>query len=288
MAARLSISDDWEDVGDDNLSVVSLPTSDQDEATSGVGAVSDSRQHVQTGSSPSPSFPTGDSMSETTTLHGNDDAQSHFKNMSSSGAVVVNEPDKSYGGSRQVTRVEPPEPAAPVEAPFWNPPTSQCLNLEQESPLQGGADGNRESNNLNSSSQLNPSHLLQILSSLGNILNDTIQSINDLTVLDPETSRRALILCKAVVDQVMELSPIVSGYAKVWSGISEDIPLDPGLHNWLSGVRCNALGLQVELQEEARRTSQKEDGKNIGVDLMLEELHDWKRQMDDFLPIMQV
>jgi hypothetical protein len=67
--------------------------------------------------------------------------------------------------------------------------------------------------------------------------------------------------------------------------------LDPGLYAWLSGVRVKALGLQVELQDEVRYTLRPGRlGRSTNYDLqsIWQDLEDWKKQMDDFLPIMQV
>jgi hypothetical protein len=91
--------------------------------------------------------------------------------------------------------------------------------------------------------------------------------------------------------QVDELRPIVAGYERVWRNTSGDIPLDPGLYSWLSSVRVKALAMQVELQDEVKRTIQagrSERTTNRVLHDIWKDLESWEQQMDDFLPIMQV
>ena len=162
--------------------------------------------------------------------------------------------------------------------------TSVCVNFE---PQQS------QEHTVNRPEDVNPNDLLRELDTVQNILAATIQSIDDLSTLHPETSAMANMPCCNLAIQLVELKPIVIGYARVWSATSMEIPLDPGLFAWLYGARIKALALQVELQEEVRRTLQQghsERGmeQNHVVCGICDDLKTLEQHMDDFLPIMRV
>ncbi len=99
------------------------------------------------------------------------------------------------------------------------------------------------------------------------------------------------LMCCIIADQVDELKPIVSTYAQFWASSNTDIPLDPGLQAWLSGVRVKLLQLQVQLHtvgQEERRKPEHNDSDILACNKSCDVLMDFGRQMDDFLPIMQV
>lgn len=260
---RDSIGEDWEDVGDDNLSVVSLPTSDDDE-----------RPTAQTtASSLKDSIVAGESVSETSTLQCNHHSTSNYKNK---GKEVTSTEDLSADHLMK-------RPINTAEDPFRDPSVSECLNFDPAASQEDLVDSN-------GAEEVNHHDLLRDLDSLHKVLNDTIQSVKDLSTLHSDTAEKTLKFCQHLSIHVDELRAIKAGYARVGRGTSTDISLDPGLFAWLSGVRLKALALQVELQDEVKRTLQaghSQRSTNIVLRDIWTDLEKWSRQMHEFLPIMQ-
>lgn len=289
MSSRKSISEDWEDMGDDNLSVISLPCSESSVPTSPSsqptppnirvdGPVSKTSVAVswclrglltsgkQTQGSPQiprstrstdtqPVIEQLDSISETTTLRGNDDAKGSL-------------------AKGKLKEVEPVE-AETLENPFKDPPGTEEVDDDAVDELFD--DGSRD---------VDPQFLLKTLQSLRGILDDTLHVFTDLAVSHRSASERPLDVCQRLLQQVSELVPIMSRYEKVWPGLSHDIPLDPCLHGWLSGVRVKALGLQAEAQP-LTRTGRTAASAESALSKILEDLSEYETKMREFLPIMQ-
>lgn len=130
-----------------------------------------------------------------------------------------------------------------------------------------------------------PAFFLRVLRSLSEIITETNQSSKELMPFSI-LSHKISSVCGLLSIQVDDLIPIVANYARFWSVASSDIPLDPNLHGWMSGVRVKLLGLQAEMQRHARSEVPTTDT------LALQEYHaalsEYQSQMQDFLPIMQV
>ena len=179
----------------------------------------------------------------------------------------------------------------PAEDPFKDPTTP-----EHESDHDGaeqyqsfGDDGDEYMGDSSADVDINPIRLQKALQSLRNILDDTAHSLSVLPALANTVREESLGICSLLSRQVAELIPIAAGYAKIWSKSSRDIPLDPNVYGWLSGVRVKVLGLQAEVRSISRQNSSDvpiayfPDLLNIWYDL-----EDYEKKMSDFLPIIQV
>lgn len=135
-------------------------------------------------------------------------------------------------------------------------------------------------------SEVNPLLLQSILESLRDILQDTSQRLRDIVIgLSDRARWKSLAICDLLSKQVAELLPISSGYAKVWSGARQDLPIDPNLHGWLTGVRVKVLSLKAEIQAISRSDP---DASPSNLVTIWHELEVYEKQMVDFLPIIQV
>lgn len=137
--------------------------------------------------------------------------------------------------------------------------------------------------------EINPIRLQKTLQSLRNILDDTAHSLSVLPALANTIREESLGICSLLSRQVAELIPIASGYAKVWQKSSRELPLDPGLYGWLSGVRVKVLALQAEVRSISRQNSS-DVPISYFPDLLSiwHDLEDYEKKMSDFLPIIQV
>lgn len=180
---------------------------------------------------------------------------------------------------------------APAEDPFKDPATP-----EHESKHDGGEQyrssddhGDEYFNGSSAGVDINPMRLQKTLQSLRDILDDTAHSLSVLPALANTVREESLGICSLLSRQVAELIPIASGYAKVWSKSSRDIPLDPNLQGWLSGVRVKVLGLQAEVRSISQQNSS-----DLPISYFPEllslwyDLEDYEKKMSDFLPIIQV
>jgi hypothetical protein len=264
-----SIVDDWQDVGEDNLSVVSLPGSDDEPAT-GLTNLTLEDANISGTLAIQPS--TQPCVTEYDTDH---DIQGT--------AVPAELQTRSSHGHRDVGDV--PLPMDIDTEPLREPSVSECLDFDPDEDQRHEGDHPQQFHGI-----IDLSVLLQEIESLRAILRDTIDSVNQLTTLHDETSRKARRLCQALAMQVDGLQPVVAGYARVLERSTLDIPLDPSVQSWLTGVRIKALALQVELQDEAQRTLQtgRRESTSGVLHLIWEYLESYEQQMDDFLPIMQV
>ncbi|OIW23807.1 hypothetical protein CONLIGDRAFT_718772 [Coniochaeta ligniaria NRRL 30616] len=272
---RDSIGDDWEDVGDDNLSIVSLPGSDEGEPV--IGVAEPTLQE---------SVHNGDSTTKTTTLHCNNEASSRYKDKGKEIATGSKSDGNHHHHDRRTEDHLPSSKSLEDQStarPVFEPSASECLNFNPDECQQDGT------GELLISADVNPNELLQNIDSVRAILRNTIHSVNDLATLHHETSEKARTICRTLAMQVDELKPIVAGYARAWRSTSGDIPLDPGLYSWLSGVQVKILGLQVELQDEViRTTGGREQPTSRTLHGIWKDLETLEQQMDEFLPIMQV
>jgi hypothetical protein len=148
----------------------------------------------------------------------------------------------------------------------------------------------------------NPIFFRQVLSSLAEILKSSLASVEAYRISgDPEVDCLPNT-CRKLSQQIDELEPIISTYAKHWetSRRSEsgwqslnmsDIPLDPGLHAWMSGLRAKLLEItpDIEILTGQNQQSHAMGGPkpSDGIKALVGSLADFEKQMVDFLPIMQ-
>ncbi|KAJ9133671.1 hypothetical protein NKR23_g10566 [Pleurostoma richardsiae] len=255
MAARNGISDDWEHLSDDSYSVISAPTSDgEDEA-----------------------------VDESVHFDADVAADSSPRRESRTASPPVSTARRSAEVQTAVTA--PPATALPSIVPDQHPFGPEPRDGPADTALDGPpdpfniADYEYESDAVDelvdTHTNTDPAFYLKVLNSLAGILAETAQSERDPLALGGR-SHRVADVCSPLSRQVQELTPIVSRYARLWSVAARDIPLDPNLHGWMSGVRVKLLGLQAEMQDPSR------------VEEYCAALDAFRKQMDDFLPIMRV
>ncbi|KAJ1327479.1 hypothetical protein MN608_06806 [Microdochium nivale] len=99
--------------------------------------------------------------------------------------------------------------------------------------------------------------------------------------------------CESLKVQLTSLAPIANGYAMHWqpernSGGSP-LPLDPGLHDWLSRLRAASLSIEMRLRQALGGSQY--DSPQVVTDADVEEyvgvLTDLWAQMAAFLPIIE-
>ncbi|KAK3385435.1 hypothetical protein B0H63DRAFT_182987 [Podospora didyma] len=304
MTSRNSLSDDWEDVGDDNLSVISLPTSDaagpSTPASPTKPVAKDTLQRLDTANleqklcirpgppsvprSPPPKY--SEYVGETS--FSGQKEKTNFQERS----VDLEEGNKRKVEFSDVAHVDLRYPVfenkrlSPV-ASFRDQPSSK-YNEYNESERDPYIEDPVEELFDDGSRDVDPLFLRKTLQSLHEILDDTIQTVFDLPSANSDIAGPSLRLCRRLKGQVSDLIPIVSGYANVWSTSSRELPLDPGLHGWLSGVRIKVLGLQAEAQRIARGPSTCSDFVYEYVAGIWDILSEYEAKMEEFLPIMQV
>jgi len=101
---------------------------------------------------------------------------------------------------------------------------------------------------------------------------------------------KSIILIHQLSNQVSELDPIVSGYAKLWPS-ARDIPLDPGLSTWLEEVRVKLVSFQTQfhkLANDSRYNSPFNSPPDPTLIQLWMDLEGCQKKMIEFLPIMQV
>lgn len=295
---RSSIGDDdWEDVGDDDLSVVSFPGSQDEKPAIGLA---DLPQHG--------SVLSGDLASDTRTTTSDDEASPRSNGKGKEVATDL-ELEEGHGRGHHRHHSDDLSSSAPSEDPMamgqlYEPSDFKCLNLNPDHCQKDEDDRSSESQDIgpdysqkgeedhsSESQDIDLDALLRDIDSVRAILCDTIHSVEHWATLRRETSEKARNLCGQLAMQLEDLTPIVAGYARIWKHTATDIPLDPSLPSWVSGVRVKVLALQVELQDEVKLAPQA--GSSVAstdgaLHLIWEYLENCEQQMDDFLPIMQV
>ncbi|KAK4159448.1 hypothetical protein QBC43DRAFT_327287 [Cladorrhinum sp. PSN259] len=168
------------------------------------------------------------------------------------------------------------EPEMKPENPFTDPPFPDEFNADEMAEAFDDDD----------TRNIDPQFLLTTLESLADILEDTI-CLEETNIVYTSNGRSPFAVCKRIREQVRELAPILSGYAKAMSlgSSADDIPLDPQLEGWLSSVRVKVLSLQVEAHNSLGRHSL---GYKHEFERILQDLEEHEDKMEEFLPIWQV
>jgi hypothetical protein len=261
---RNSIGDDWEDVADDNLSVISLP-------------MSEGKDHVA-----GPTTPTLQgtgladiTIKDTVTLRLPIEAATQYGGKDDGQPIVTgSKPEDGHGHALKTPPV--------IEGGSASSDAFRCLHFDHTGC---------EDDAMARSENATPDDFLRNHKSLSKVLDDTIHAINDLTTLHSGIADETLAVCLSLATQVAELEPMLVVYARVCLSTSTEIPLDPGLFTWLSGVQVNALALRSELQDEVERTAQRTGSTpcmSPSLRGLLDALKNHEQQMEAFLPIIQV
>jgi hypothetical protein len=302
MTPRNSPSDEWEDVADDNFSVISLPSSEEGESITLPDATAPGLARLRSNSPTTSSISATRCLSDATPLPDKAHIVPSFRSKDKGKGRAETTPCEPDG-----TRVHPRQELNKLlEDPFREPSASECLRFDPDESFQENPD--------TQFIHLDPTFLLEAAESVRKLLCDAIECIYGLPSLYGHFCTRGLQVCGGLVAKTAELTALVSGYAKVLvrSQTSPVIPLDPGLHLWLTAVRVKALDLQdalqaghqVGLQEEAKaaKLSLQAAGsggrpKNHGnsfhampphyMEEALDKLAELSGQMTEFLPIIQ-
>ncbi|KAK4227320.1 hypothetical protein QBC38DRAFT_324075, partial [Podospora fimiseda] len=247
MASRPTISEGWEDIADDNLSVISLESS------------SSSNQGSSLDRSPTP-----------TPISNTPDVNER----------VPNTDIKILGDNKgKDKRAENYPDTERGEGSITDSSSINKLQ-EHEREVSEGYDNVNE--------DVDPRFLKAILESINDILDETIclEVPNAIYTAD---GKNPFTICRRIRGQLRELAPILSGYAKAMASndSSDDIPIDPGLHSWLSGVRVKALSLQATARNSLEKLVYNLEPNQAFVGIV-QDLEEYEDKMDEFLPIMQV
>lgn len=272
MAVRAdALSDDWQDVGDDNLSVVSLPTSDDgsdaDDVDAGVGVDAD------------------DSGTDT------DADTARLLPGLASPVTRVSRRLALLSISDQEMEVDDPtsrEPAAAEEITTQPPPT---FPPEADSFAQL-ADSLGEDSDMPG---LDPTILLSTSSSLIKLIREIKDVVHfgetSLHVQDGTHDTRQAIFraCDELRRHLGVLGPIMEGYVKHWDAnqAAADLPIDPGLFDWLASVKAELNSLQAYLMGGMDPSSIDTQCTVSGLSEFAVSLNDLSEQIASFIPIMQ-
>ncbi|KAK3689532.1 hypothetical protein B0T22DRAFT_173463 [Podospora appendiculata] len=302
MASRNSLSDDWEDIGDDNLSVISLPGSDTEEESAAESVSPSSPQHVTSASRSPRRSSTGspnsipirpaprgsppryiDTLSDSTTLRGQQEAGQSVRDKGKAPATTEREDTGSSSSSGFIQS----QPLADPFQGFQDPPYPDYSDDSDEERLDDSEEEQVDELFDDGSRDANPLFIHRTLMSVREHLDDTAQVVRGTASPILNMLGSSILVCDLISEQLTELVPIVSGYADFFYASSRDCPLDPGLHGWLSGVRVKLLSLQAEAQTLNREPTL--HARRIQVlEKIGENLFDYQKKMAEFLPIMQV
>jgi len=297
MEHRGSISDDWEELSD-TFSVVSVPASghgDDQPLLDGdlpdmekPAAVADlplrpARSRPSPAEAPTPSLPVPIPQPR---------------------EAPISEPSLAVSASDVLRRASPNEKAAQMERKQEEDSYTSDFRLDekedarrQPTDWQRAAPPGRSPSDLSSDGEVDeildahvdPAFFLNVLKSLGGMIDEILAMAATLTSYQSATAIEKV--CGLLSAQIQELTPIISGYARCWSSSSQDIPLDPGLQAWMSGVRVRLLGLHDEMQRQCTHPRHSYPS-NCDFEVTCQEhcgaLSQYEKQMDMFLPIMQV
>jgi hypothetical protein len=307
------LSDDWEDVGGDNLSVISF--SSESEVMS---APASPKPEIPT-ETPNASLPASDEKVETLAQPESPkqnkqddpygiyhrDSEYNPSTAEERGSAAKDEDKEAAAEGNTSSLTDDAEETAqasaaePLEDPFQDPSDDACDSREEDDEDAAHSineiidDGSRD---------LDPVFLSKTHQSLVDIINDTLRVVRETPVLGQELTMPSVNICKELQSQLSRMLPILKGYVNA-AVPKEDakIPLDAGLHEWLSGVRVKVLGLLAETQrlgrepyyQQCRRQGSSVPwyvdvfGQRSELERIWHELVEYKNRMCEFLPILE-
>jgi hypothetical protein len=267
MAAKHDpISDGWEDVADDNLSVVSLSIS-EDSVDAPIATASADK-------STNPSAATSADKSK-------DGISSSKSSVTIDYESLMTELEDTYDSSEEERESVHEELNLPE--PFVNP-----FRDDSED------DETRLGDNLDV--DMDPTFLVKVCTStiklIGEILSIVCFGSCRHTGETPQDVRKDVEdACKRLRSHLGELVPIMSGYSKYWDPeeASISLPIDPGLYEWITDLKVHLLGLQALLQNELNNPHSESGASNTVFDLRRYEksLNESCDQIVGFIPIMK-
>ncbi|KAK7967042.1 uncharacterized protein PG986_001319 [Apiospora aurea] len=137
----------------------------------------------------------------------------------------------------------------------------------------------------------NPPYLLRVTTSLGKLIGEIMGAISFHGNFAPLQGTKELRgECGKVRDALKTLEPMVQGYSKHWvTHQTSDLPLDPGLYEWMSNLRIELLGLQRLLQHHMGEAHSASDADEafLGIARYQSSLIESNAAISGFLPILQ-
>ncbi|KAI1636488.1 hypothetical protein F4809DRAFT_609040 [Biscogniauxia mediterranea] len=252
-ATASSISDDWQEVESDAFSVVSLPTSED-------GPLSASRGPTES-------------------------------------------PANSHGSEsllRLPLRPKYPDPAGP--RPDSDSESESDNSTERDDDVERYGMDTKDVESQHSAefhlndildTDIDPNFFYQVTTSLVKLITEIVGTIDfkhgsDTTPVD---TGKIKIQCDTLKDRLRCLEPIFQGYSKHWKseGSTIDIPIDPGLYEWMNGLRVELLGLQSVLQAwmTTGTSTSSQPWDSSTAKHYSDVLTDFSTQIDAFLPLLQ-
>ncbi|KAI1851204.1 hypothetical protein JX265_006162 [Neoarthrinium moseri] len=262
MAAKNdAISDDWEEVPDDNFSVVSLPTSeDAIEVTGGAGAHSDMPN------------PTIDSPIAT--------VSERFALLAIDSKAKGKEKAAENNGG-----LDPGAAAAPHHG----------LDKFVTSASPHRTDAHHLADNLDV--DMDPTFLHKVSTSLIKLIGEIVGILHfggHRHLQDGTRDIRQGIhnVCDCLRRHLRTLGPIMEGYSKHWDPeqVTVDLPLDPCLYEWMTDLKIELLGLQALLQSQMHCSSSSTYSASSALQDLVgyrNSLREFNDQVSGFIPIMQ-
>ncbi|KAK0611762.1 hypothetical protein B0T14DRAFT_500795 [Immersiella caudata] len=311
------LSDDWEDLGDDlgddNLSVISFSSSEGEPSPAPAAPAGPEPEPETSAEVPNTPLPAAEEKAETLPRPDSpvqDDPYGIYHRDSDYSPCISGElsPKVQNDGkeasietnaSSSVKGKETVETAAaePPEDPFRDPSDATYDGGEEDD--EDAADSIKEIID-DGSRDLDPVYLSKTLQSLVDIINDTLRVVRETPVLGQELTSPSMNICKELQSQLSRIRPILEGYVRARKEGSK-IPLDAGLQEWLSGVRVKVLGLLAETQRLGREPYLPQShrqgpsvpwyvdvyGKRSELERIWDELVEFKNCMCEFLPILE-
>ncbi|KAK3939979.1 hypothetical protein QBC46DRAFT_137063 [Diplogelasinospora grovesii] len=310
-----SFYEEWEDVADDNLSVISLPVSEPTAESS-----SDSESAVECSSDPnllshivaklaidkeaSSVGPAWGGLPRTPVLRRSASTDSFVEaNLPPPPSSKYLAPFPISDGINQTNlrgRDEVSVESNDASGLFSGATTAEAGKQVLEDPFRDPSASSRDieaqvaedpagENSDDEDEDITPVSTFTQLESLGKLLDETYKFAQGLPADDHSYGIR-IAQCSqnftyGLVLQIGEIRPIVRAYKDAYTS-DREVPLDPNLYGWIEGVRSKIVGLHAELQHLARQKNPW-DAQNIVLNKTLLDLKQYWMQMKDFLPIMQ-
>ncbi|KAH8197537.1 hypothetical protein TruAng_008273 [Truncatella angustata] len=264
------VPEDWEDVANDNLSVVSLPTSDDEDFV----------PVRHTGTSP--------------------DAGAHTKPRDDKHDEAIASPTVSV--SRQLARLslddsQEEKAGIPAQQPQQGKINMNTNRLAKVDIAAGSYDSADDETRLadHLDVDLDPNFLQKMSSSTVKLIVEILGIVHFGAHShdgDDSTDGRTQIgdVCKRLRNHLNDLNPILEGYSKQWTTkhAHVSLPIDPGLYEWMSDLRIELLALQALLQDQMSNRRSDSGPSTFISDLTKyeESLRESCDHMASFLPII--
>lgn len=262
------ISDDWEDVADDNLSVVSLPTS-EDEADISVTKI-DTKTDVSATSGSRIEHPT--------------DPPDYIMSVADKLSAVSMSEWKE-------TNVKSHNPSADD---FRDAAEKYCVKYRVAEATAHRDDESHRGYGLDV--DMDPTYLQKVSTSTVKLIGEIWNHVHFSSPYcdeedDGDVHKQVGDVCKRLKQHHQALIPIMEGYSQHWNPERANInlPIDPSLYEWMSDLKIQLLGVQALLQNQMSCHASSTGSSTLLLDLAqyVRSLNESCDQMASFLPIMK-